>query len=283
MINGQKQNTNLNPNFKVVNIRTTLLKKEKAITSETLELYPIPMQSEEKRTNKINYKITIVSDISKNIKESQKQREISEELSRKYEEKVRVIVDTINKETVHQEKKLEALYNWFLNNVFYWETYPRERKIINGVEHRGIKGTDYYVVSKEGISYSYPYNTKECAIVKGFSICSGIADAFKDIARRLGIDVEQVFNNNHSWNMVYTSNGPLYIDVAQAVRHFNSDSPEIRVFNKKEQINTDVAENSYLKPLGQMYNLYSHENATISDNEYSKLYNSVKSKRKLYK
>lgn len=251
--------------FNFPNIR--ILSREEALNGSTIDLYPVPTEiTERKRDEKFRINVTDNEQSQKLQIQTQKRKEVENKLTLLYENKVKIIVDEINKVAKTRNEKLEALYKWFLNNVFYWDNYPRGSN--------GIKTGAYYAL-EDNISYSYPYETQECAIVKGFSICAGISSAFKDIASRLGLDVEQISNNNHAWNMVYSESGPLYIDLAQAVRHFKSDTPENRLFNKKEPINQEKATKSYLMKIDEIYNLYSHNNGKINDDNYRKYYEEI--------
>lgn len=161
---GVTQNNNT-PQMQILNVSRAndlLLKRETAITRETIGLYPEPEERHERRI-KSPFKISPV-DLTNAKNKTAKEKKVREELAQKYETKVQIIVDTINSETQSKEEKLECLYNWFLENVFYWDNYPR------GIN--GVRGTEYFV-EEDGISYSYPYNDKECAVVKGFSLCRG--------------------------------------------------------------------------------------------------------------
>ena len=77
------------------------------------------------------------------------------------------------------------------------------------------------------------YNSKEMAILGGYSVCRGIAHAFKDICQGLGIDCEVVSNKYHGWNMVYTDEGPKYIDCSLAVEHFKGN-PTLKKVVKRD-------------------------------------------------
>lgn len=77
------------------------------------------------------------------------------------------------------------------------------------------------------------YNSKEMAILGGYSVCHGISYAFRDICQRLGIDCEVMHNEYHAWNMIYTDEGPKYIDCSLAVEHFKGN-PTLKKIVKRD-------------------------------------------------
>lgn len=175
-----------------------------------------------------------------------------EEITRLYEDTVNTIIREI-KQSIPNDKteQLKAVFNYMVRRCKYWDDYPRSGGFMAKAQKAEIRhGGRTYIAEN--------YNSKEVAILAGYSVCNGLADAFKDIARRLGIDCEVVQNGSHGWNMVYTDEGPRYIDCSLAVEHFRGKNPNLKKTIKRNYPPEDyfMVDENRLRELERMPNRY---------------------------